>query len=173
MLVYILALGSPTHPIEPDAWAAWTSTYDRGWGHFEGQEYLSFAPQFGHQYSEVWIDFRGIQDEYMRARGIDYFENSRRATLAQRTYAIENPMNWEGYGKNVWGLTASDGPQRTVQVYKGEEREFRHYSARGAGMRDAYDGGTIAPAAAPRWDSEPRRSRSGLRGRGTARTLGA
>jgi hypothetical protein len=148
MLVYILALGSPTHPIEPDAWAAWTSTYDRGWGHYEGQEYLSFAPQFGHQYSEVWIDFRGIRDEYMRARGIDYFENSRRATLAQRTYAIENPMKWKGYGENVWGLTASDGPQRTMQLYNGEEREFRHYSARGAGLRDAYDDGTIAPTAA-------------------------
>src|SRR3546814_5583395 len=72
----------------------------------------------------------------MRARGIDYFENSRRATLAQRTYAIENPMGWKDYGKNVWGLTASDGPQRTDQVYNGEEREFRHYSARGAGLRD-------------------------------------
>ena len=148
MLVYILALGSPTHPIEPNAWAAWTSTYDRGWGHFEGQEYLSFAPQFGHQYSEVWIDFRGIQDDYMRARGIDYFENSRRATLAQRTYAIENPLNWKDYGPSVWGLTASDGPQRTMQVYNGEEREFRHYSARGAGLRDAFDDGTIAPTAA-------------------------
>jgi len=148
MLVYILALGSPTHPIEPDAWAAWTSTYDRGWGHFEGQEYLSFAPQFGHQYSEVWIDFRGIQDDYMRGRGIDYFENSRRATLAQRTYAIENPFNWKDYGPDVWGLTASDGPQRTMQVYNGEEREFRHYSARGAGLRDAFDDGTIAPTAA-------------------------
>src|SRR3546814_12790543 len=78
----------------------------------------SDLPQFGHQYSEVWIDFRGIQDDYMRARGIDYFENSRRATLAQRTYAIENPMGWKDYGKNVWGLTASDGPQRTEQVYK-------------------------------------------------------
>jgi len=148
MLVYILALGSPTHPIEPDAWAAWTSTYDRSWGHFEGQEYLSFAPQFGHQYSEVWIDFRGIQDDYMRGRGIDYFENSRRATLAQRTYGIENPLNWKDYGPNVWGLTASDGPQRTMQVYNGEEREFRHYSARGAGLRDAFDDGTIAPTAA-------------------------
>src|SRR3546814_11756932 len=84
----------------------------------------------------------------MRARGIDYFENSRRATLAQRTYAIENPMGWKDYGKNVWGLTASDGPQRTDQVYNGEEREFRHYSARGAGLRDAYDDGTIAPTAA-------------------------
>lgn len=148
MLVYILALGSPTHPIGPEAWQAWTSTYDRSWGHYEGQEYLSFAPQFGHQYSEVWIDFRGIQDEYMRGRGIDYFENSRRATLAQRTYAIENPMKWKDYGEDVWGLTASDGPQRTMQLYNGEEREFRHYSARGAGLRDGYDDGTIAPTAA-------------------------
>src|SRR3546814_20104411 len=91
MLVYILALGSPTHPIEPDAWAAWTSTYDRSWGHLEGQEYLSFAPQFGNQYSAVWIDFRGIQDDYMRAPGIEYFENSSSATLAPSTHAAENP----------------------------------------------------------------------------------
>lgn len=115
MMVYILALGSPTHPIEPEAWQAWTSTYDRSWGKFQGQEYLSFSPQFGHQYSQVWIDFRGIQDEYMRGRGIDYFENSRRATYAQRAYAIENPMKWKDYGENIWGLTASDGPQRTIQ----------------------------------------------------------
>ncbi|MFC3660960.1 glucoamylase family protein [Luteimonas notoginsengisoli] len=148
MLVYLLALGSPTHPIEPDVWQAWTAGYEESWGHFEGQEYLSYGPMFWHQYNQVWVDFRGIQDEYMRAHGIDYFENSRRATLAQRTYAIENPMKWQGYGENVWGLTASDGPQRTVQLYNGEEREFRHYSARGAGLRDAYDDGTIAPTAA-------------------------
>ena len=98
------------------------------WGTFQGQEYLSFAPLFGHQYSHVWIDFRGIQDDYMRERGIDYFENSRRATYAQRAYAIANPMGWKGYGENVWGLTASDGPQRTMQEYNGEQREFRHYS---------------------------------------------
>lgn len=148
MIVYILALGSPTHPIEPEAWDAWTSSYDKSWGKFQGQEYLSFAPQFGHQYSHVWIDFRGIQDAYMRSRGIDYFENSRRATFAQRAYAIENPMQWQDYGENVWGLTASDGPQRTMQEYNGEQREFRHYSARGAGLRDAFDDGTIAPTAA-------------------------
>lgn len=148
MLVYILALASPTHPIEPDAWEAWTRSYDLSWGVFQGQEYLSFAPQFGHQYSHVWIDFRGIRDRYMRGRGIDYFENSRRATYAQRSYAIENSMQWKEYGENVWGLTASDGPQRTVQDYDGQAREFRHYSARGAGLRDAYDDGTIAPTAA-------------------------
>jgi hypothetical protein len=148
MLVYILALGSPTHPVEPDAWTAWTRTYDDSWGIFQGQEYLSFAPQFGHQYTHAWIDFRGIRDAYMRGRGIDYFENSRRATYAQRSYAIENPMGWKGYGADIWGLTASDGPQRTDQEYEGRMREFRHYSARGAGIAVAFDDGTIAPTAA-------------------------
>ena len=148
MLLYILALGSPTHAVDQAAWGAWTRSYDNSWGVFQGQEYLSFAPHFGHQYSHVWIDFRGIRDEYMQERGIDYFENSRRATYAQRSYAIENPMKWKGYGADVWGLTASDGPQHTTQEYRGEQREFRHYSARGAGLHDAFDDGTIAPTAA-------------------------
>ena len=148
MLLYVLALGSPTHAVEPEAWTAWTRTYDETWGTFQGQEYLAFGPLFGHQYSHVWIDFRGIQDAYMRERGIDYFENSRRAAYAHRAYAIANPMQWKGYGANVWGLTASDGPQRTRQQYAGEQREFRHYSARGAGLADNFDDGTIAPTAA-------------------------
>jgi hypothetical protein len=148
MLLYVLALGSPTHPVGPEAWEAWTSTYDKDWGEFQGQEYLSFAPHFGHQYSHVWIDFRGIRDAYMRDRGIDYFENSRRATYAQRAYAIENPMGWKGYGEDVWGLTACDGPAGTTQPYKGERRQFRQYSARGAGLSDVFDDGTIAPTAA-------------------------
>lgn len=146
-LLYVLALGSPTHPVEPEAWTAWTSGYDLDWGVFQGQEYLSGAPLFWHQYSHVWIDFRGIRDAYMQSRGIDYFENSRRATYAQRSYAIENPMRWKDYGENVWGLTASDGAQRTTQEYQGEQREFRHYSARGAGLVDAFDDGTLAPTA--------------------------
>jgi len=148
MLVYILALGSPTHPVEPEAWDAWTRTYVNNWGVYQGQEHLSFGPMFGHQYSHVWIDYRDIQDDYMRERGIDYFINSRRAVLAQREYAIANPNKWKDYGENVWGLTASDGPQRTVQTYRGEEREFRHYSARGVGLMEHFDDGTIAPTAA-------------------------
>jgi len=148
MMLYIMALASPTHPVGPEAWPVWTRTYDLSWGVFEGQEYLSGAPQFWHQYAHVWVDFRGIRDEYMRNRGIDYFENSRRATYAQRAYAIENPMKWKEYGENVWGLTASDGPQRTTQYYQGQQREFRHYSARGAGLRDDFDDGTLAPTAA-------------------------
>ncbi len=148
MMLYILALGSPTHGVEPDAWTVWTRTYNNDWGVYQGQEYLSFGPIFGHQYSHVWIDFRDIQDQYMRERGIDYFLNSRRATLAQRDYAIDNPMKWKDYGENVWGLTAGDGPQNTSQEYRGEQRQFRHYSSRGAGLRENFDDGTIAPTAA-------------------------
>ncbi len=147
MMLYVLALGSPSHPVEPEAWTVWARTYNDSWGVYQGEEYLSFGPQFGHQYSHVWIDFRGIQDDYMRERGIDYFENSRRATYAQRAYAIANPMKWEDYGPEVWGLTASDGPQQTLQTYNGEQRQFRHYSARGAGLRDMFDDGTLAPTA--------------------------
>ncbi|RPE81484.1 hypothetical protein EDC50_0675 [Vulcaniibacterium tengchongense] len=148
MLLYVLALGSPTHPVEPETWQVWARTYNNSWGVFQGEEYLAFGPLFGHQYSHVWIDFRGIQDQYMRERGIDYFENSRRAAYAHRAYAIANPMKWKDYGPEVWGLTASDGPQQTLQEYRGEQRQFRHYSARGVGLADTFDDGTIAPTAA-------------------------
>jgi hypothetical protein len=146
MLLYVLALGSPTHPIDARAWPAFTSTYD--WGDFHGQEHVGFAPLFGHQYSHVWLDFRGIQDAYMRRRGIDYFENSRRATLAQRTYALANPQGYQGYGAELWGLTASDGPKDTTLVIDGRERRFFTYRARGAAAGEIVDDGTLVPTAA-------------------------
>lgn len=148
MLVYVLALGSPTHAVEPGAWTEWTSTYGQDWGTLYGQEHLSFPPLFGHHYSHVWIDFRGIRDEYMRSRDLDYFENSRRATYAQRAYAIANPLQWKGYGENIWGLTACDGPADVELDYAGERRRFRTYAARGVGIRRVFDDGTIAPSAA-------------------------
>ena len=146
MLIYILALGSPTHPVGPEAWTAWTSTYS--WGIFEGQTHLGFAPLFGHQYSHVWIDFRVIQDAYMRGRGLDYFENSRRATLAQQAYAVANPGAWTGYGANLWGLTASDGPADVTLTLSGRSRQFHTYFARGASFTEIQDDGTISPTAA-------------------------
>src|SRR5258708_20922802 len=106
MILYLLALGSPTFPVAEESWTEWTRTYDKTWGKHYGQEYLGFSPLFGHQYTHTWIDFRNIQDAYMKARGIDYFENSRRATYAQRAYAVANPLGWKGYGENLWGLTA-------------------------------------------------------------------
>ncbi|MEO6525559.1 MAG: glucoamylase family protein [Gemmatimonadaceae bacterium] len=146
MLLYALALGSPTHPLGPEAWDAWTATYK--WDRFHGQEYVMFAPLFGHQYSHVWIDFRGIQDGYMRTRGIDYFENSRRATLAHRAYAIANPGGWRAYSDSVWGLTASDGPLDSAFVVAGRRRQFHTYWARGAGTDEINDDGTLVPTAA-------------------------
>ena len=146
MILHVLALGSPTHPIDSSIWTNYTST--NKWGMFHGQEYIGFAPHFGHQYSHIFIDFRGIQDDYIRPFGIDYFENSRRATLAQRAYAMANPMKWAGYGPDVWGLTAADGPADMEGAYNGETRRFFTYAARGASHTEVRDDGTIAPTAA-------------------------
>ena len=144
MIVILLALGSPSFAVEPAAWDAWSARYDATWGTVYGQEHLAFPPLFGHQYSHVWVDFRGIRDPYMRRRGIDYFENSRRATYAQQAYAIANPAGWKGYGRDVWGLTACDGPGDLELTVDGRARVFRGYAARGMA---SYDDGTLAPTA--------------------------
>ncbi|KRE86253.1 Tat pathway signal protein [Rhodanobacter sp. Soil772] len=148
MLVYILALGSPTHPVGPEAWTAWLSTNHLTWGSFQGQTFLNFAPLFGHQYSQSWVDFRGIRDAWSREHDLDYFENSRRAAYAQRSYAIANPGHWTGYGANVWGLTASNGPGGLVVKSAAGDRTFQGYTARGVGLDYISDDGTIAPTAA-------------------------
>lgn len=146
MILYVLALGSPTHAIGADSWDAYSSSYV--WGDFRGFEHVQFSPLFGHQYSHMWIDFRGIADAYMRAKGIDYFENSRRATLAQKAYALDNPGAFDGYGENLWGLTACDGPANATATIDGREVRFRRYWPRGASLRFVNDDGTIAPTAA-------------------------
>jgi hypothetical protein len=157
MLVYLLALGSPTFAVDAQAWTAWTSGYERHWGTIHGQEHLGFGPHFGHQYTHAWVDFRGVQDDFMRGRGIDYFENSRRATYAQRAYAVANPGRWKGYGEDIWGLTACDGPANIELDIAGTPRVFRTYAARGiGGISSGGDGdndngdddGTVAPTAA-------------------------
>ena len=147
MLVYILALGSPTvptHSLGPQSWEAWSAGLPKHWGTEEGQQLVRFAPLFGHQYSHIWVDFRGIRDAFMREKGLDYFENSRRAALAQHAYALRNPMQWQGYGSRLWGLSACDGPADVTVQVDGRARTFRTYSARGP--RD-FDDGTVAPTA--------------------------
>jgi len=146
MILYVLALGSPTHPVPAEAWDAWTAGYR--WGEFYGQEHLGFAPLFGHQYSHVWLDLRGIQDGVMRERGLDYFENSRRAVLAQYAYALANPHDWTGYGPRLWGLTACDGPVHGTFTIDGRLRSFHTYWARGASHTHIADDGTVCPSAA-------------------------
>jgi hypothetical protein len=85
----------------------------------------------------------------MREADLDYFENSRRATYANRAYCMANPMRWDGYSDSIWGLTACDGPGDYKLPFKGETRQFYGYAARGPlGQPDERDDGTIAPTAA-------------------------
>jgi hypothetical protein len=73
--------------------------------------------------SHLWIYFRGIYDDFNRKVGIDYFENSRQATLIHRQYGVENPMKFPHYNEYVWGLTASDGPGPAVLELNGVQRK--------------------------------------------------
>ncbi len=129
-IMYILALGSPTYPVDYYAWQTWTQGYQPG--SYYGYSYIIFPPLFGHQYSHCWIDFRNINETYMANHGLTYFENSRRATLAQRAYSIANPRGHTGYSDSLWGITASDTPTG--------------YAARGAPPAQN-DDGTITPTA--------------------------
>ena len=146
MILIIMAMGSPTHPIGDGAWSKWCSTYVNDT--FYQQKNVQFDPLFGHQYSHIWLDFRGIRDSFMRAHNDDYFANSLKATLANRAYCIANPSNWVGYSENQWGLTACDGPIHKKINVNGTERQFFDYRARGAASIQVVDDGTIAPTAA-------------------------
>ena len=141
LLLYVLGLASPTHPLPEKSYRAWARTYK--WKKLYGREFLYAGPLFIHQLSHMWIDFRGIQDEYMRHKAIDYFENSRRATYIQQQYAIRNPRGFKGYGEYIWGLTASDGPGPASKKVRGRLRRFYDYSARG--VPNGPDDGTLAP----------------------------
>lgn len=140
LILYVLALGSPTHPIPAESYAAWTASYT--WKRIYDHELLYAGPLFIHQYSHLWIDFRGIRDAYMRDKDSDYFENSRRATLVQREYAIRNPLGFAGYSDCCWGFTACHGPGPATLYIDGIERRFLGYSARSAPYGP--DDGTIA-----------------------------
>ncbi|HRR10290.1 MAG TPA: glucoamylase family protein [Rhodothermales bacterium] len=145
MMPYILGLGSPTFPFRDDAWDAYTSSYQ--WQSFYGQEHVNFSPLFGHQYTQMYLPLKGIQDAFMRAKGIDYFENSRRATLSQYAYAVANPNGWKDYSAEIWGLTACDGPLDIEREFNGKMRRFQTYTARGASAGYVLDDGTLSPTA--------------------------
>ncbi|MGA3142688.1 MAG: glucoamylase family protein [Verrucomicrobiota bacterium] len=131
MILYLLGLGTATNPLPASSWSYWTSGYT--WATYYGESYVPFPPLFGHEYSHCWVDFRHIGDAYMNSRSSTYFENSRRAALAQQSYCIANPNGEVGYSSSVWGLTACDDP------YVG-------YEAHGAPPA-LNDDGTIAPTA--------------------------
>lgn len=132
MIIYCLGLGAATNPLPPSAWTLWTSGYS--WDKYFGQSYVAFPPLFCYEYSHCWIDYRHIADLYMNVQGSTYFENSRRAALAEVAYCGTGP--YAGYSSTFWGLTACDGPPPTG------------YTARGLPAAGGFDDGTIAPTAA-------------------------
>ncbi len=103
MMLYLLAMGSPTYAIPAECWRA----LRRPWVEFYGFRYISTrAPIFVHQYSHAWIDFRNRRDEYA-----DYFENSVRATRAHKLFCLSLRKRFPSYSKQLWGITASDSPK--------------------------------------------------------------
>jgi hypothetical protein len=144
LFLYVLAAGSGMKNIE-QGYHTWLKSY-RWYTPYKGLSHVAFPPLFGHQFSQAFIDLRGIADEYMKEKGIDYFENSRRATYVQRQYAIDNPKGWIGYDSLCWGVTASDGP---TDKYNFDDKKFLGYAGRGTSGPDYnyFDDGTIAPYA--------------------------
>jgi hypothetical protein len=108
-ILYLLGIASPTNPLPVESWYAWarpTVTYGR-------YSYISGAPPlFVHQYSQAWIDFRGRREK--RPPAIDWFDNSRKATLAHRQFCVDLRDKFPGYSENVWGITASDSAKGYV-----------------------------------------------------------
>ena len=129
IVLYVLALGSPTHSLEGDGYEAWTVTYQ--WENLYGYDFLYAGPLFIHQFSHAWLDLRGIRDNFMREKCCDYFENSRRAVLIQQEYAQRNPNEFAGYDEYCWGLTACDGPAEEMSIPNGGRRHIFGYAARG------------------------------------------
>ncbi|PZO81309.1 MAG: hypothetical protein DI629_04705 [Mesorhizobium amorphae] len=140
-ILYILALGSHTHPISRDSYDGWTSTYR--WEEIYGKMVLYGGPLFLDQFSHAWIDFAGIRDAFMRERDFDYFENSVRATEIHREYARRNEAGWAGYCEDFWGMSAGDGPGNMTCKIDGQKRKFFGYKARGAPFGP--DDGTVSP----------------------------
>jgi hypothetical protein len=106
MMIYLLGMGSGTHPLHADAWTAWKRTVFE----YDGLRYIgSFAPLFVHQYSQAWFDFRHKRDKFA-----DYFHNSAIATDVHRRFCIELGKNFPDYSDDLWGITASDSDKGYV-----------------------------------------------------------
>ncbi len=128
-LAYLLAIGSPTHPITPRSWYAW----ERDWVSYAGFKYIASAkPLFIHQYSHAWVDYRNRRES--RPPHVDYFINSVKATRAHRAFCVDLSKEFPGYSENIWGITASDSA--------------RGYVAWGGPPRDPAIDGTVVPCAA-------------------------
>jgi hypothetical protein len=139
LLLYILGLGALHSPLPKESYRAYTENFQ--WKSLYGYNFLYAGPLFIHHFPQVWMDLRGLQDDITRKAEIDYFENTRRATLAHQQYAIQNPRRFTGYSEFGWGITASEGPAKDAPQTIGD-RTFYNYLARGI---PEPDDGTLSP----------------------------
>jgi len=128
MVLYMLGIGSPTHPIPADSWYAWK----RPVLDFQGIQFVTGGPLFVHQYSHAWFDFRTLKER--RPGGVDWWHNSVQATRAQREFCYKLSYLFPSYGADMWGVTASDSAMG--------------YTVWGEPPRSAHLNGTIVPSAA-------------------------
>jgi hypothetical protein len=127
-VLYLLGIGSPTHPVPPSSWYAWV----RNPNEYGPYRFVGTAPLFIHQYSHAFVDFRGRQDKDMA--GMDWYLNSVTATRAHRQFCIDLHKPFPGYSSEIWGITSSMSPAGYVDW--------------GGPPRDPRIDGTVVPAAA-------------------------
>lgn len=140
-ILYVLGIGSPTHSLRAPSFGDWTLTYQ--WENLLGRDVLYSGPLFTHLFSHAWIDYRGIQDGFMREKGSDYFENTKSAIALHREYGARNPRSYVGYDRDFWGITAGDGPGNMEMRQNSRDRRSFGYMSRGVPFGP--DDGTIAP----------------------------
>lgn len=128
MILYVLAIGSPTYPISKASWYAWKRPVIT----YAGRTYITGGPLFIHQYSHAWIDFRGRREK--KAPFTDFFKNSVDALYAHRAFCVDLAKEFPGYTENIWGITASDSA--------------KGYVAWGGPPREPAIDGTVVPYAA-------------------------
>ncbi len=133
LMLYVLGVASPTFPVEPTIYEDFKKPV-ADYGEIKNIVHTYCGTLFTYQYSHAWIDFRNRKDK----DGIDWFENSVKATLANRKYCIENSQKFKTFGENSWGLTACLGPKG----YSGE------FGAKPAFSELQGNDGTISPSGA-------------------------
>jgi hypothetical protein len=141
LILYVLGLGSTTLPMSSTSFATWTLTYQ--WERLLGQDVLYSGPLFTHLFSHAWIDFRGIRDAFMREKQSDYFKNTCRTVALQREYCERNPRQAVGYGRDIWGLSAGDGP--TADGVREFAKDHSHFGYMARGAPFGPDDGTLCP----------------------------
>ena len=145
LMMYVLGVASKAHPLPREIYQRVAQGYV--WHRNAGLEWIHAAPLFIHLFPQAWLDLRGLHDGFVSQHAdIDYAENTRRAIVVQRDYARLNPFNYVGYGENIWGLSACEGPHGTHTLRNGNKKRFVGYAARG--VTAGPDDGTLVPWAA-------------------------